>query len=419
MAYQKVKGMQDFIGLDAKKMRIIQDKFAIMIEKYGFEEMVTPILENTEVFVKSVGETTDVVTKEMYTFLDKGGRSLTLRPEGTAAIARSYLENKMYADAGLKKIYYTGPMFRYERQQAGRYREFNQFGVEVFGNATELLDADVIKTAMSLFNELGLKNITLKINSIGDAVSRANYSKALKEYFAPFIDSFCEDCKKRINTNPLRILDCKVDADRCEINNAPKLSSFLTEESKKNFEEVKKCLDTLGVNYIVDENLVRGLDYYTDTVFEFIINTDDELNGLAIGGGGRYANMLYDMGKVDVPGIGFGIGLERVKLLMEKEGLFNDLEKKVDLFIMGLDEASKLMALKLANKMRENGLICEIDYASLSMKTQFKTAERLNAKYIAIIGEEERNNNTLNLKNTLTKEQITINQDDLLKYIKR
>ena len=418
MGYQKVKGTQDFIGLDARKMRYIQDVMANVATKYGFEEIVTPIMENTEVFVKSVGETTDVVTKEMYTFLDKGGRSITLRPEGTAAIARSYLENKMYGEAGIKKLYYVGPMFRYERQQAGRYRQFNQFGVEVYGKAGAMLDADLIAFGYNLCKSLGLKNITLKINSIGDSTSRNNYSKALKEYFGQFIDTFCDDCKKRINANPLRILDCKVDAGRSELTNAPKLSSFLNQESIDYFNNVKKYLDELGIDYIVDENLVRGLDYYTDTVFECIINSDDELNGLAVVGGGRYANMLYDMGKVDVPGIGFAIGLERVKLLMEKEGLFDSLAYQTDLFIMGLDEESKINALVLANELRNKGLVCEIDYVSTSMKSQFKTAERLNAKYIAIIGEEERKNKVVSLKNTLTKEQITVSQDDLLKYIK-
>ena len=419
MGYQKVKGTQDFIGLDAQKMRYIEDTVANQARLAGFEEIVTPIMENTEVFVKSVGETTDVVTKEMYTFLDKGGRSITLRPEGTAAIARSYLENKMYGEPGLKKLYYVGPMFRYERPQAGRFRQFSQFGVEVYGNAGPMLDADLIATGISLYKALGIKNVYLKINSIGDATSRANYSKALKEYFAKYIDTFCEDCRNRINTNPLRILDCKVDAGRPELANAPKLSSFLTEEAKNYFEEVKRYLDELGVKYIVDENLVRGLDYYTDTVFEFIIDTDDELDGIALGGGGRYANMLYDMGKVDVPGIGFAFGLDRVKMLMEKEGLFDNLSSSIDLFIMGLDDESKVNALKLVNKCRENGIKAEIDYSSISMKSQFKTAERLNAKYIAIIGEEERKNNTLNLKNSETKEQITISQDDLIKYIKR
>ena len=418
MGYQKVKGTQDFYGLDAYKMHQIQEIMAKQVKNFGFEEIITPIMENTEVFVKSVGETSDVVTKEMYTFLDKGGRSITLRPEGTAAVARSYLENKMYADAGLKKLFYMGPMFRYERQQAGRYRQFNQFGVEVYGKASAMLDADVIATCLSIYKALGLKNIKLKINSIGDSTSRNNYSKALKEYFGQYIDSFCEDCKVRINTNPLRILDCKVDAKREELINAPKLSSFLSDESIKYFEDVKKYLDALGIEYVVDEKLVRGLDYYTDTVFEFIITTNDELDGLAIGAGGRYANMLYDMGKVDVPGIGFAIGLERVKLLMEKEGLFNDLKFDTTLFIMGLDEESKINALTLANALRNQGVDCEIDYVSTSMKSQFKAAERVNAKYIAIIGEEERLNKTVNLKNTLTKEQITINQDEILKYIK-
>lgn len=417
MTYQKIKGTQDFIGLDARKIRFIEETIASCIRNFGYQEIVTPIFEATEVFVKNVGESTDVVNKEMYTFLDKGGRSITLRPEGTAAVARSFIENKLYADPGIKKYYYVGPMFRYERPQVGRFRQFSQFGVEVYGKANALLDCDVISSAFDCFNKLGLRNVVLKINTIGDGVSRANYSKALKDYFAPLINDMCEDCKRRLSTNPLRILDCKVDAGSEAILNAPKLSEFLTEEAKQNFSEVLKCLDNLGIPYVIDEQLVRGLDYYTETVFEFIISSDDELNGLAIGGGGKYANMLNDMAGLDIPGIGYAFGIDRVKMLMEKSGLFDNLVEEIDLFIIGLDDESKLLAQKLCYELRGNGLITEMDYSTTSLKSQFKSADRLNAKYIAIIGETERNEGCVMLKNTKTKEQYKVLITDLFREI--
>ena len=417
--YQKIKGTQDFYDLSARKLTFIENFASEVATNYGCKHIITPIFEGTEVFVKNVGEDSDVVTKEMYTFLDKGNRSITLRPEGTAAVARSFIENKMYANPGLTKYYYYGPMFRYERPQVGRFREFNQFGIEVYGNASYLLDVDVILAAYNIFNGLGIKNVTVKVNSIGNFESRQNYSKALKEYFEKHIDSMCEDCKRRINTNPMRILDCKVDKNHDALKNVPLINDYLTEESKEYFENVVKVLEEFNVPIKIDYNLVRGLDYYTDTVFEFIINSDDELNGLALGGGGKYASMISSMCGVDVPGIGFAFGLERISAIMDKQDIWNDLlEEKTKVVVMGLDELSKLESLKFVDELRKAGFEAHIDYNSCAMKAQFKLADRLNAKYIVIIGEEERLSKVYTVKNTELKTQEKINKNEIIKYMR-
>ena len=417
--YQKAKGTQDFYGIDAKKMDEVCQVAAKVAATYGYKYLQTPIFEHAEVFEKNVGEESDIVSKEMYTFKDKGDRLMTLRPEGTAAVARFFIENKMYANPGLTKLYYYGPMFRYERQQAGRYRQFNQFGIEVFGQSSYLLDVDVIKCAYDIVKAFNINNVVLKINSIGDFNSRANYSKALKEYFSKYIDSMCEDCKRRLNTNPMRILDCKVDSNNPAIKNAPNIKDYLTEESITYFNNVLKTLDKLNIPYVVDDNLVRGLDYYTDTVFEFIIDSKDELNGLAVVAGGKYANMINSMCGVDVPGIGFALGVERLKAIADQVGYkwncANDLQSVV---IMALDEESKLDSMQVAAYLRENNIPIEMDYNSISMKAQFKLAERVNAKFIIIIGEEERNTKIYSVKNTENRTQERVKLEDLVKYIR-
>ena len=417
--YQKIKGTQDFYDLSARKLTFIENFASNVATNYGCKHIITPIFEGTEVFVKNVGEDSDVVTKEMYTFLDKGNRSITLRPEGTAAVARSFIENKMYANPGLTKYYYYGPMFRYERPQVGRFREFNQFGIEVYGNASYLLDVDVILAAYNIFNGLGIKNVTVKVNSIGNFESRQNYSKALKEYFEKHIDTMCEDCKRRINTNPMRILDCKVDKNHEALNNVPVINDYLTAESKEYFENVVRVLEEFNVPIKIDYNLVRGLDYYTDTVFEFIINSDDELNGLALGGGGKYASMISSMCGVDVPGIGFAFGLERISAIMDKQDIWNDLlDEKTKVVVMGLDDLSKLESLKFVDELRKAGFEAHIDYNSCAMKAQFKLADRLNAKFIVIIGEEERLSSVYTVKNTELKTQEKINKNEIIRYMR-
>lgn len=416
--YQKVKGTQDFYGEAILKMRYIEKVASKMVTSYGFKEIKLPTFENTEVFTR-LGEESDVVTKEMYTFKDKGDRSITLRPEGTAGVARSFIENKVYANnLPYNKFFYFGPMFRYERPQAGRYREFNQFGVEVYGDITPLLDADVIISAYNVFKTLGIKNFKLKINSIGDFESRKNYSQALNDYFATRIDKMCEDCGRRLLTNPLRILDCKVDSKNPVLLEAPKINDYLTLEARNYFQEVLKVLDRFGIKYEVDYNLVRGLDYYTDTVFEFLIESNDELNGLAICAGGKYADLLKSMSGLDIPGTGYAFGVERIMAVMDAQNIWPDVSVATDVLVMGLDPESKLLSLEIANTLRKAGFVCELDYKNTAMKNQFKLADKLNVNFIIIIGEEERINNVVTIKDTRLKTQETINIKDIVSYLK-
>lgn len=416
--YQKVKGTQDFVGLEAKKLRYVESKIRSVIEKYGYEEIITPIFENTEVFVRSAGEESDIVSKEMYTFSDKGGRSLTLRPEGTAPVVRSFLENKLYAQRNLNKFYYFGPMFRYERPQAGRFREFNQFGIEAFGTSSPLLDADVIISGTEIFNALGIKNIKLKINTIGDFPSRTAYAKLLQDYFRNNISSLCRDCNRRLEKNPLRILDCKIDKDNPVLKNAPKIDTVLSDEAKIYFQSVIDILDAYGVNYEVDRNLVRGLDYYTDTVFEYILDSNDELGGLAICAGGKYSDMVKSFKGPDIPGIGYAFGIERIIAIMDQQNLFPALETGADIVLIGLDEKAKEKTLLYANKLRMAGFYAEMDYVNINLKPQFKLSDQLQAKYLIIIGEEELNNKVLTVKNNTTKEQESIPEDRMIDYFK-
>lgn len=416
--YQKVKGTQDFVGIDAKKLRFIETNIRTVIEKYGFEEIITPIFENTEVFVRSSGEESDIVSKEMYTFLDKGNRSLTLRPEGTAAVVRCFLENKLYAQRSLNKYYYFGPMFRYERPQAGRFREFHQFGIETFGTSSPYLDADVIISASEIFKALGINNIKLKINTIGDFASRAAYAKLLKEYFGANISSLCSDCARRLEKNPLRILDCKVDRENPLLKNAPKIDSVLSPESKAYFQHVLEILDASGINYEIDSNLVRGLDYYTDTVFEYILDSDDELNGLAICAGGKYSDLVRSFNGPDIPGIGYAFGIERIIAIMDKENLFPDFRSGADIVLISLDEKSKEKALLMAKDLRKAGFYAELDYVNFNLKPQFKLSDQVSAKYLLIIGEEERKNKIYTIKNNLTKEQVSVSEAKIIEFFK-
>jgi histidyl-tRNA synthetase len=419
VSLQKIKGTQDFYGDKAVKMHYVEKIMMELAINSGFSEIRVPTFEATEVFVRSAGDESDIVSKEMYTFTDKGKRSITLRPEGTAGVARSFVENKMYANnLALTKLFYIGPMFRYERPQAGRYREFNQFGVEVFGDGTALLDADVIISAYNIFKKLGVSNLKLKINSIGDFESRKAYAEVLKEYFKNNIETMCGDCHRRLNTNPMRILDCKVDKDNPALLNAPKIKDNLNEHSLLYFQEVLNVLNKFNIPYEVDENLVRGLDYYTDTVFEYIIESDDELNGLAICAGGKYADLVKSFSGMEIPGIGYASGVERIVSVMEKQGLFEGLNQDIDVVVIALDSESKLLSLKIANDLRLDNISCDLDYKNIGMKQQFKFSDRVNAKFIIIIGENERNNNVVQVKDVKNKEQIEVSINDLNKFLK-
>lgn len=418
MSYQKIKGTLDFYQQEATKMRFIETKAKEILKTFGFEESITPIIEMTDVFVRSSGENSDIVNKEMYTFLDRGNRSITLRPEGTASIVRSFLENKLYINSPVTKLYYCGPMFRYERPQKGRYRQFMQFGIEVFGEESPFLDADVIISAYTLLSALGIKGIKLKINTIGDFASRVNYTAKLQNYFADKIDDFCEDCKQRLTKNPLRILDCKVDSTKDVVKRAPKIKDSLSDASLAHFIEVTTILSMMKIPYEVEDTLVRGLDYYTDTVFEFILDTNDDLQGLAICGGGRYADLVKNFGGPDISGIGYAFGLERIMMIMTNQNLFADIDKKTDVFIISLDKESKRLGLEFANQLREEELVVEMDYKNYTLKQQFKLTEKLNPKFIIIIGEEERENNVFTIKDTQNNTQEKVKKENIVSYIK-
>ena len=427
MGYQKIKGTNDFFGDNILKKRYIENIIRKVMNEYNIEEISTPIFEQTEVFVRSSGDGSDVVTKEMYTFKDKGDKSITLRPEGTASIVRSFLENKLYGTPGLKKYFYTGPMFRYERPQKGRYREFNQFGVEFYGDNSYFLDAEVINLAATIFDELGLKGkYKVLVNTIGDFESRCNYQKALKEYFGQYLDQLCDDCKNRYNKNPMRILDCKVDKDSLILKNAIKIKDYLNDASKEYFNNLCKVLEYLGIEYEVDSNLVRGLDYYTDTVFEFFVKDEDfngkvnELKGLALAAGGKYADLIKNFGGPDIPGIGFAFGLERMIEVLDYFEMYpKQLKEDVDITLIALDIESKYLTLKLASQIRGHGLSCELDYVSTNLKPQFKLSERNNSRFVGIIGETERQNEEITVKDLINKTQETIKLNELVKYIMR
>jgi len=415
---QKPKGTYDVFEKKGENLIYLHDLIQTLMEKYNYEYMRTPIFESSELFHRGVGETTDIVSKETYDFVDRGSRNMTLRPEGTAGIARSFIENKMYARATLPvKAWYYGTMYRYERPQAGRYRELTQFGVEVFGSSDPITDAEVISIPVNLYRLLGLKGIKVNINTLGDTESRLKYREALLEYFKPHLDELCEDCKNRYETNPLRILDCKVDHELDIMKNAPKISDYLNEKSINHFNKVKEYLESMDIPYEVNENLVRGLDYYTHTVFEIEAQVEGFGSQNVLCGGGRYDSLVSNIGGPDVCGVGFATGIERLLTALEYEDVLPKEEKSIDTYIIPMDDESKKLGIKLTNIIRMNGFKADIDEMSRNIKGNFKQADRLNAKYVIIIGEEELNTNILTIKNNNTKEEYKVNIEDLIDFL--
>lgn len=415
---QKPKGTYDVFGKKGENLIYIHDLIQTLMEKYNYEYMRTPVFESSELFHRGVGETTDIVTKETYDFIDRGNRNMTLRPEGTAGIARSFVENKMYANPTLPvKAWYYGNMYRYERPQAGRYRELTQFGVEVFGSNDPITDAEVISIPVNLYKLLGLKGIKVNINTLGDTESRIKYREALLEYFKPHLDKLCEDCKNRYETNPLRILDCKVDHELDIMKNAPKISDYLNEKSINHFNKVKEYLESMEIPYKVNENLVRGLDYYTHTVFEIEARVEGFGSQNVLCGGGRYDSLVSNIGGPEVCGVGFATGIERLLTALEYEDVLPKEEKSIDTYIIPMDDESKKLGIKLTNIIRMNGFKADIDEMSRNIKGNFKQADRLNAKYVIIIGEEELNTNILTIKNNNTKEEYKVNTEDLIDFL--
>ena len=412
------RGTQDILPEESKKWQYIEDKLRKISDSFCYEEIRTPMFESTELFSRGVGDTTDIVQKEMYTFMDKGNRSITLRPEGTAGTVRSYIENKLFAKTiQPQKLYYVGPMFRYERKQKGRYRQFVQYGVEVIGEESPKIDAEVISLAYNIYKSFGIENIKVSINSLGNPEERQAYNEALVKHFEPRINEFCEDCNNRLYKNPMRILDCKVDADHELIKNAPKLLEYLGKESKQYFAEVLKHLDALGVKYEIDHNLVRGLDYYTHTAFEIMIdNPEVELKTLC--GWGRYNGLIKLLdGPEDKKGIGFALSIERLLLALESENIELPIDNTIDAFVVAMGEKAGDVGVKLTNDLRLAGFKVQSDYFDKKMKAQMKLADRYNAKFSIIIGDSELENGQYVVKDMKTYDQENVEFDNIVKYL--
>lgn len=415
---QKPKGTYDVYGEKGKTINYIEDLLKVLMDKYNYEYFRTPVFEASELFHRGVGDTTDIVTKETYDFIDRGDRNMTLRPEGTAGVVRSFIENKMYGSCTMPvKAWYFGPMFRYERPQSGRFREFYQFGVEVFGCDNPLMDAEVISIPVNIYKMIGLKGIKVNINSLGDNESRNNYREALIKHFEPYIDTLCEDCKERFKKNPLRILDCKVDCDKECMKNAPKTIDYLNESSKEHFERVKECLDSLGIEYIVNPNVVRGLDYYTHTVFEVEADIKDFGSQNVLCGGGRYNSLVETIGGPSTSGVGFALGLERLLNAIEAEKIELPIKKNVDIYLIPVSQNEEAYVVGLTQALRLSGYTTEMDTMQRKMANNFKQADKLNSSFIIIVGEDEVKTNILTIKDNKTKEEFKVKQEELIDFL--
>ena len=381
------RGTKDILPDTVGDWLYIEKEIRDLCKRFGYQEIRTPVFEHTELFQRGIGEGTDVVDKEMYTFTDRGGRSVTLRPENTASAVRAYLQNKLYAEADLVKLFYIGSMFRYDRPQAGRLREFHQFGIEALGESNPAVDAEVILLAIKLLRGLGLKDLELSINSVGCPECRSQYRTMLQDFFRDKLEDLCEDCKSRFDRSPLRILDCKKDSDKPYMADAPKITDCLCEECSSHFEALKQHLAKAGVGFKHDPRLVRGLDYYTKTAFE--IKYPPLGAQSAVAGGGRYDGLIEEMGGNHTPAVGFATGLERLLLALENQNLLPDKNRSVDAYVVALGEKAQAEAFKLVMDLRDAGLSAAIDYAGRSMKAQMKQANKLNAKYAVILGDDE------------------------------
>ena len=415
MEIKNVKGTHDVFGEEANAYSAVENLMKSVASLFAFREVRIPDLEHSEVFVRGVGEGSDVVRKEMYTFEDKGGRSLTLRPEFTAGIMRMVIQNKLYAINELPlKLFYLGPVFRYERPQLGRYRQFNQFGVESIGHNSPYNDVEVIALAFTILQSLGLENVTIKINTLGDDETRDSYRKALKQHFAKHIDDMCEDCKSRFELNPLRILDCKIPEDHPYIEKAPKVGDYLSASSKERFKKVLKALEDMGIPYEVDDTLVRGLDYYSETVFEFHYVSAKGNNYGAIGAGGHYGKLMHDLGGPELPGVGFSFGIERIVSVLKDDELLPDLSEELSVYVMPLSESVMGYAEGVSCTLRTNGYSTDMCFDNVKMGAMFKRATNKKAKFAVIIGEDEHNSGTVVLKDLEKQEQITVKFDELV-----
>ena len=415
MKLQKPKGTQDILPVDSAKWQYVENVARETFKKYNYGEIRTPMFEHYEVISRSVGDTTDIVTKEMYDFHDKGDRHITLRPEGTAPVVRSYVENKLFAPEVQKpvKVYYIGSMFRYERPQAGRLREFHQLGVECFGSKNPATDVETIAVAYQLFNTLGIKDVTLHLNSLGNTESRLAYRQALIDYLTPMRESLSKDSQRRLDENPLRVLDSKEKEDKVAVENAPSILDYLDEESQAHFDEVRTMLDSLNIPYVIDTNMVRGLDYYNHTIFEFVTTIDK--SELTICAGGRYDSLVEYFGGPETAGFGFGLGLERLLLVLDKQGIELPVEESLDVYIAVLGSGANGKALELVQAIRYQGFKAERDYLGRKIKAQFKSADTFKAKTVITLGESEVESGEVNVKNNTTREEVTVSFEELTK----
>lgn len=412
------RGTKDITPKDVYKWHYVEKKFREICALYGYEEIRTPIFEHTEVFARSVGDTTDVVQKEMYTFTDRGDRQLSLKPEGTAGVIRSFIENKMYADTQPTKLYYITPCFRYERPQAGRQRQFHQFGIEVLGSDGPSVDAEVIGLAVQFFNEMGLKDLSVNINSVGCPKCREEYNKKLKEYLDKKSDVLCETCLERKDKNPMRVIDCKNPQCKENLQDIPFMIDHLCDDCKEHFEKLQTYLNEMDIKFLVDKTIVRGLDYYRKTAFEIISN--DIGSQSTVCGGGRYDGLVEMLGgPKGVSGIGFGLGVERLLLTLENNNIEIDNPKSTDIYIATIGDAAKTKSFKLIKDLRANYISADNDHLDKSLKAQFKYSDKLNAKYTVVIGDDELANDTAILKNMKTSEQITIKLSELVDELKK
>lgn len=417
MLTTKPRGTNDFLPGEVEKWQYLEGLIRDLFARYHYKEIRTPIFEHTELFLRSVGETSDIVSKEMYSFEDKGLRHVTLRPEGTAGTVRAFVENKLFSQSLPVKLYYTGPMFRYDQPQAGRYRQFHQFGCEVLGSADPLVDAEVITFAVDLFSQLGLESLSVLINTVGCDHCRPRYQQALKDYFSQYKDQLCETCLERLEKNPLRLLDCKEEACKAVAAKAPTTLDYACDDCKAHFEKVCAYLESVGIKYEVDTTLVRGLDYYTQTAFEVIMNKVGSQQN-AICGGGRYNKLVSQVGGDDIPGMGFAAGMERVLLTVEEEGIELPVKQDIDVYVAPLGDAAKEVCFKLVHDLRQQGLIVETDYLSKSIKAQMKTADKAGARYAIIIGDDELAGGNAVVRDMRESTQETIPFADIMNVIK-
>lgn len=403
MKVKSIRGFKDIMPEEIKRWHFIEEKIKKVFEKYGFSEIRIPVLEETQIYTSGLGDTSDIVSKEMYTFEDRDGTQITLRPEGTAGVVRSFIENSMGIKSPINKLYYTGMMFRHERPQKGRYRGFNQMGAECFGSQTPYCDSEIIAMLWNIFDDLGLADhVKLEINSIGTSEDRDKFRAELINYFEPKKDKLCDDCKRKLESNPLRILDCKIENCLTIICNAPSILDFLSEESKKHFEQVQFLLEKLNIPFTVNQKIVRGLDYYTDTVFE--LTTDKLGSQNAVAAGGRYDVLVKQLGGPDTPAVGFAIGLERLILLHEQ--IFpEEFKQSIDIYVACLGENALNEGIHISNVLRKQGLNVEYGFDKKSFKSQLKRADKIGAKYTIILGENELQENVFKLRNMKESEE--------------